>query len=272
MEFHFGATPETDAFFERNPRFAPAFERLMTLANKTFGRGQTFKNRIEDIGFNLGETCRMDFLEIVFLAAHGFGIGASKLLRGLYERAVALAYMIKHPEKAERFVRYGAIQEYKTMVAALELVSEKEFDEAMAPKTTATEIRKYREMVKPEFQVELCKECHHTGTAFSWDEKGVLAQVQDVGDPYGKFYLGSYAMPLMHTHASLTSALQESDKRPERERIEQRRHEAEFALLNAWAVLLMVLNSQDALFKLGLEGEIEACEKEWREVWGPAEG
>jgi hypothetical protein len=95
----------------------------------------------------------------------------------------------------------------------------------------------------------------------------VLAQVQDVGDPYGKFYLGSYAMPIMHTHASLTSALQES--RPEEERVKQRRQEAEFALLNAWAVLLMVIHSQDALFSLGLEAEIEACEREWVEVWGP---
>ena len=115
----------------------------------------------------------------------------------------------------------------------------------------------------------MCKECHHTGTAFSWDEKGVLAQVQDVGDPYGKFYLGSYAMPIMHSHASLTSALQESNKGPEEERVKQRRQEAEFALLNAWAMLLMIVPSQDALFSLGLEAEIEACENEWVEVWGP---
>jgi len=269
MEFHFGATPESDAFFDRNPRFYPAFERLMTLANKTFGREHKPKNRTEQIGFSLGETCRVDFLEIVFLAVHGFGIGASKLLRGLYERAVALAYMIKHPEKAERFVRYGAIQEYKAMVAALELVSEKEFDEAMAPKTTAAQIREYREMVKPDFQVELCRECHHLGTASSWDEKGVLAQVQDVGGPYGKFYLGSYAIPNMHVHASLTSAFQEYDKDPEEERVKQRRHEADFALLNAWALLLMVVRSQDSLFALSLEAEIEACEKEWGEVWAP---
>src|SRR5438270_751338 len=74
------------------------------------------------------------------------------------------------------------------MGAALELVSEKEFDEAMASETTADQIRQYREMVKPEFQVEVCRKCHDMGTAFSWDEKGVLAQVQDIGDPYGKFY------------------------------------------------------------------------------------
>jgi hypothetical protein len=41
-----------------------------------------------------------------------------------------------------------------------------------------------------------------------WDEKGVLAQAQDVGEPYTKYYLSAYALPLMNAHASLTSAMQ----------------------------------------------------------------
>jgi Family of unknown function (DUF5677) len=243
MNFNFGATAESGAFFARNPTFYPAFERLVTLGNKTFSREQKYENRTEEIGFNLGQTCRMDFLEVVFLAAHGFGIGASKLVRGLYERAVALAYMIKHPEKSERFIRYGAIQEFKAMVAALELISEEVFDEAMAPKTTVAQIRANREMVKPEFQVEVCRECHRKDTAFSWDEKGVLAQVQDVGFPYDKLYLGAYTIPNIYVHASLASAFQESDAH---------HHEAEFALISATAVFLLVIRSQNTLFSLGL--------------------
>ena len=37
-EFHSGATPESDAFFERHPRFPAAFACLMQLANRGFGR------------------------------------------------------------------------------------------------------------------------------------------------------------------------------------------------------------------------------------------
>jgi hypothetical protein len=51
--------------------------------------------------------------EIVFLAVNGYGNGASKLLRGLYERAVTLTYLIKFPEKVERFERFAIIPEYK---------------------------------------------------------------------------------------------------------------------------------------------------------------
>lgn len=113
----------------------------MALANKTLGRQYQPKNRLQEICFNLGETCRVDFLEILFLAVHGWGIGASKLLRGLYERSVALAYMIKHPEKAEHFVRYAAIQEYKMMVPAVELVGEEEFDRVIGGTATVADIK-----------------------------------------------------------------------------------------------------------------------------------
>ena len=44
----------------------------MVLANKTFGREHA---RTSGIAFNLGQTCRVDFLEILFLAVHGFRNG-----------------------------------------------------------------------------------------------------------------------------------------------------------------------------------------------------
>ncbi len=89
--FEFGQTTESEAFFDRNPKFYPAFERLGALINKCFGRPIQAKNRTEDVCFSLGETCREDFIEILFLATNGYATGESKLLRGLYGRAVALA-------------------------------------------------------------------------------------------------------------------------------------------------------------------------------------
>jgi len=274
MKFHWGVTPESDAFFQRHPKFSDAFEHLMVLANKTFGREYQPKDRLEHIAFNLGEMCRVDFLEILFLAVHGWGIGATKLLRGLYERAVTLAYMIKHPEKAERFVWYAAIQEYKVMLAAVELVGEKAFDEGLAGNTTVAQITASRDEFKGEFQVPVCKKCHgkgtcsHMTTAFSWDEKGVLAQAQALGTSYTNLYMGCYAMPNMHAHVSFTSAMQEYDKKADKERKRQRQQEGDFALINAFAVLLLVIRSQNNLFGLGLEQDIKACEKEWSTAWG----
>ncbi len=155
------------------------------------------------------------------------------------------------------------------MLPAVELAGEEEFDKMMAGTTTVAQIKEFREKVKPEFQVEICKKCHATDTAFSWDQNGVKAQVQDLGEPYKTFYLSAYAIPNMHVHVSLTSAMREYDKKPDHERAEQRRHEADFALTNAHAVMLMVIRSQNDLFSLDLEQDIEACEKDWGTVWGP---
>jgi hypothetical protein len=157
MDFYFGDTPDCKAFFNRHPDFHPAVDRLLELTNNCFGRSFQPKDRTEEICFHLGQTCRDDYLEILFLASNGYGIGASKLLRGLYERTVALAYMVKHRDKAERFTRFAAIQEYKAMVAALRQVLIEQFDEAVCGKTTVAQIKELREKVKPEFLVEVCK-------------------------------------------------------------------------------------------------------------------
>ncbi len=75
MTFEFGETQESNAFFDRHPKFYAAFERLMTLANGCFGRASGARNRAEDVCFSIGHTCREDFLEILFLAVNGHGSG-----------------------------------------------------------------------------------------------------------------------------------------------------------------------------------------------------
>lgn len=262
MEFEFGHTDQGKAFFERNPSFYSGFERLMVLANRCFGRVAHPKSRVEDVGFDLGHTCRADYLEIVFLAVNGFGTASSKLLRGLYERAVALAYIVKHPEKAERFVRYAAIQEKKALDRALEVVTEAQFDEAMQS-TTAAQIRELYEVVKPEFQVTLCRKCRNQGTAFSWDVD-IPAMVRDVGDPYDKYFLSCYTIPTLHIHATPASVAHEAD---EFKKLKQSQQQAEVALLSATVMLILAIRSQNELFTLQLEDGIQACEKDLEEVF-----
>jgi hypothetical protein len=264
MDFEFGDTIQANAFFDSNPKFFPAFERLVTLTNKCLVRSSQPQNRAEDICFNLGQTCRQDFLEIVFLAANGYGIAASKLLRGLYERTVTLAYIVKHPEKAEKFVRFAAIQDYKAVNAGRKVVSQEEFDKVIPPERSE-QIRKSYEEIKPEFLVTRCHECGDKGTAFSWDID-IASMAHDAGDPYPKFYLCGYVLPTLHVHATLASTHPGRPDEPEMAEINRRAREV--ALVNATAVFLLALRSEDALFSLGIGGDIEACEQDVVEVWG----
>lgn len=124
-------------FLAQHPRFEESVERLVALINRTFGRTYQPADRRQELLFNLGESCRTDFLDILFLAVNGRVHGAEALLRPFYERAVALAYMNKHSEKAERFIRFAAIQEFKVMEAALKLVTEQQFNAAIGPNAAA---------------------------------------------------------------------------------------------------------------------------------------
>lgn len=264
IDFEFGDTDECKAFFARNPKFWPAFEKLMTLTNKALAREYRFKNRVEDICFNLGETCRQDFLEVLFLAANGYGIGAQKALRGLYERAVALEYMRTRPEKAERFMKFAAIQEYKGAKAALQIVSKEQFDATMGSPNTFDEIKERFEKIKPEFQVTACDKCKTKETAFSWDID-VASMVNLVGEPFTKLYLMSYSMPTLHIHATLASAYQDESTHETQD--ERNLHEAESSLMCATMIFIAVIRSQDRLFAIGLERELDACWIETEAIW-----
>jgi uncharacterized protein DUF5677 len=203
---------------------------------------------------------------VAFLAVNGYGAGASKILRGLYERALALAYMIQFPDKAERFVRFAAIQEHRGLEAALKITTEKEFDEAVFGVTTAAQIREFYRQVKPEFQTTVCKKCGTTRTQGTWD-LDVAAMAFKVGNPYDKYYLGAYINPNFPIHATLASVFHGD---PEQVRMNRSEKDAEVALLLASCLFVLVIRSQNTLFTLNLDTEIDACEGDMGNVWAVA--
>jgi len=129
IDFEFGETKKGNEFFDRNPTFFLAFGRVTRLANKCFGRPIPTDTEANRICFDLGQTCLRDYLEVIFLGVNGYGTGALKLLRGLYERAVTAAYLVLFPEKAARFQQYTAIHKYKAIQRAQKVAPEvlKEF-------------------------------------------------------------------------------------------------------------------------------------------------
>ncbi len=259
MTFEFGETEEANAFFDRNPSFVPFFEKLMATANKCFGRRATFKNHLEDVIFSQGHTCRFDYSEVVFLAVNGYANGAGKILRGLYERAVTLAYIGDSNERARRFFRYSGIQAHRAMEAALKLFTEEEFEKAAGSGTVAR-MREWYKEVKPEYQTTLCKKCGTTRTQSSWDID-FASMVQKVGDPYRMYFLNGYAMPTLQIHATMTSGFDGRDQE-DAASIQNRRRECDITLYTATCLFILVLRMQSKIFSLGLDAELDACEKE----------
>jgi Family of unknown function (DUF5677) len=255
--YEFGDTRESRAFWERNAKFESHFDGLIKLTNKCFGRQYHPANRAEEVVFDLGQACRNDFGEVVFLAVHGHGNGAMKLLRGMFERAVTAAYLMKNPDKAERFVHYAAIQEHRLMQAALKVVSETEFDEAMGEGNAVAEIKLRYQQVKPEFETTVCGTCGETRTAGSWDPLDVSSMVHKVGGPFQHFFLGAYSIPNVQIHATLASI----------DRTKSPQEEADFAFTLALGLMLTVIGYQNVMYKLNIDDEITSFAKPLGAEW-----
>ena len=63
--------------------------------------------------YSTGRLACEDFVEIAFLAEHGYGFAALKLLRGIYERTVVGRHIASDPEEAGRFFDYMVIDKEK---------------------------------------------------------------------------------------------------------------------------------------------------------------
>jgi hypothetical protein len=257
MDFEFGETSHSYAFLKRNPKFLSAFIQIVGISNKFFDRPHQPNNLTEDVCFNLAHTCREDFCEISFLVLNGYGIAGSKLLRGLYERAVSIAYLMKNPDKARRFLDFAAVQENKAMKRALAVISEEEFDKDFAPKSVKR-IRDSFAAVKEQFQVTACEVCQTKRPSATWDID-FSSMVDKVGPAYKQYYIAAYEIPNFQLHATLASAL--PDHQTEELTAERNRDSGVLALATAMLIFLLVLRSQDQLFTLNLGMEIDACEK-----------
>jgi len=240
----------------RNPHFADAFVKLLGLSNKCFGRNPRDKDHRQHICFWLGHTCRQDFLEVVFLAVNGYGAGATKVLRSLYERAVTIEYLIQNPEKVHRFLQFAAIQENRAIEAALQQVTQDQIDAQMGPENTVEEIRKRFQQYKGNFKATACSVCG-VKTPPSWDVD-LVSMVQRVGEPYKKVFLLAYTNPNFLIHATLASASQHDENREEKD--------AETALIVATELILAAIRSQNSLFSLKLDAEIDACTNDLRKT------
>ena len=114
----FGHPKEWADFDRRRPRFAQRLPRLKKTLEAAFAPIKT-PRLVDRIVRNLLRTCVEDFFEILLLVGNGYGVGAQKLLRGLYERAVTASTSLSIPGRARDFWTFSRINMHK-LIAPLE--------------------------------------------------------------------------------------------------------------------------------------------------------
>jgi hypothetical protein len=105
----------------RHPDLNDALARLQTTLQQALCRELqvTPNKRVLRVAvFGLAHQAADDFFDVVLLATHGYGIGAQKLLRPLYERVVSALYLIERPEEVQDFNDYIDIDAWQVITNA----------------------------------------------------------------------------------------------------------------------------------------------------------
>jgi hypothetical protein len=142
--------------------------------------------------FALAHQAADDFFEIVLVAVLGYGFGALKLLRPLFERVVDALYLLRHPEETQDYNDYADVDTWRLINHATDtgtkgkgFITDKQLDEA----------RNAYERAKPRFMATGAK--RERG---SWARMDLAARARDVG--LGTFYGGGAFWPTMLLHTT----------------------------------------------------------------------
>jgi hypothetical protein len=136
-------------------------------------------------------------MEILLLCGNAYGIGAQKLVRGIYERAVSARYLMNHPEEVHNFLDFHRVADYKFLVATEQSMGRDVFSLEQAAK-----IRSDYESVKSQFMVSDCKTCGTFRMNYTWSKADIVSMARETKNLW-PFILPGYYMPMREAHSTV---------------------------------------------------------------------
>ena len=262
-DFQIGFTEEQEHFCERNRLFVERFPRL-EVAMKTAFRESRSADPLDRIVFFSGRLCVEDFNEIFLLAANGYGVGAQKILRGMYERAVIARYLHLHPEEADAFEDFYWVSQHRLIEAIRRTFG----DRALRRKQIEETQRNYRR-VRDQFLVTDCGTCNTKRLNYTWSKLDFVTMAGRVGT-LGQLIVPAYYFPTREAHgtaAALISRVKKSEAGGMEFDAGPQREWADLALSTAHSVLLDVLDLQKEHFKFEpLQEPLQVCVEDFKEI------
>lgn len=260
-----GSAEEQADFLERHDLFMRRFPNLQRTFEAAFIRQFSSAEPADRVVFSLGRLCIEDFMEILVLSGNGYGIGALKILRGMYEKAITALYLHAKPEEAENFLDYYWIAQHKLAQAVIET-----FGEEVLPKDKLEETYKMYEQVKDKFMVTACRKCDSKQLNHTWSKLDFVSMARAAGS-LGKFIVPAYYLPLQHTHATIRAILARLEEVGE-DGIAftgyAQKKEADDALRLGHLIALNTVTLQREHFKLeSLRSELDVCNADYLEIW-----
>jgi hypothetical protein len=263
----YGFPDECRKFAERHPLWQETIANLVVALNLAFTRVQTMIAPEDKFVYLYGSVCREDFMEILLLCYHGYGVAASKLVRSMYEHTVTLRYLHEHPDEIGTFLNYHRIQNDKLISRLVET-----FGDQILPANVVAEAESKAAEVKNEFMIPVCD---HPGAKMrlnhTWNKLDFVAMAKKTGG-LGELIVTGYYLPMRHAHATfggLSERLEIVDGQMGLN-VDSQPQITDRSLMTAHTCLLDVMDAQKERFQIeGLEEATQVCYQDFIRVWSP---
>jgi hypothetical protein len=207
-------------------------------------------------------------MELLLMAVNGYGYGAMKLLRSMYEHTITLKYLHDHPNDLQAFVDFDRVQQYRLMKPIIDT-----FGVSALPGYIVTDTDRRYEEVKDRFMVKSCKSrtCNERRVGHTWSNLDFVSMAKTTG-AIGSLIVPGYFFPLRHAHSTLRAMTERLDKRDTHLGFqrESQPDEADQTLMTAHNCILVALEVQEERFTItGLKSAVEASVRDWALIWSP---
>lgn len=203
-----GRKDKHDAFITRHQKFFDRFPNLLKAEEVALGRTLNAKPGIDPIIFYLGIRCAEDFTAVTLLAAHGLGLSATSMIRGMYERSVTAAYLHENPKDWQLFADFDVVQKRRAAQAIKETIGFDPDDQKRHEDLEAEYAK-----IKSQYEVKVCKTCKTTRVGTSWHKLDLVTMAKSLPN-LRELVVPGYYIPLSQAHStfkSIASLIEEKD-------------------------------------------------------------
>ncbi len=264
----YGYPEEWAEFSKSHQEFLKRFKDIEKAIDVAFRRIHQTTQPLEKMIYFQGRLIVEDFMEILLLCGNGYGIGAQKLVRGMYERAVSARYLVEHPEEIDNFLDFHHVADHKFFTAIEQSMGRDIFSPEQAQK-----IRDDYATVKQQFMVPDCKTCGTFRMNHTWSQVDIVSMARMTKNLW-PFIFPGYYMPMREAHSTAGAIFSRLD--PEATTKDQglifdgelQRDRAHTALFTAHIILLDALELQREFFKIEeLAPIMQTCIADYGEIW-----
>jgi len=264
----FGFEEEWREFGRRHAEFMRRFPNIEKAIELAFNRSWGSTELLDRTLYFLGRLVQEEFMEILLLCANGYGIGAQKLVRGMYERAVTASYLRQHPEEVNNFLAFHKVADHKLLKAV-----QSTFGDSLFTEVQVQQIEQDFAKVKEQFMITGCKVCNTRRLNHTWSKRDIVTMARMAG-VLGSLIVPAYYLPTREAHSTIGAIFSRLDAdaattdgalifegAAQRERADE-------ALISAHNILLNVLDLENEHFQIkGLDEALQTCFEDFMISW-----